>query len=232
MKENTLTPVPPPAGPHVVLGMLGGVGSGKSHVARRAAALGGGRIVDADTLAKEALAAAAADGRLAAALGEGFVQDGRADVRAIGARAFEDAAFLARLEALVHPPVQAAIQAAVEAFRATATEQLLVLDVPLLIEVGLDRRCDALWYVETPDALRAERGAARDLTLAEIHRREAHQTPLVRKRARADRVIDNSVDAEALDTQVRTGLEALGLDLRTPNHPIQAEGSRTRGPSA
>ncbi len=202
--------------------MLGGVGSGKSHVAHRTAALaGGGRVVDADGLAKEALAAAAADGRLAEALGAAYVQDGRPDVAALGARAFEDRAFLARLEQLLHPPVHAAILAALEAFAAQEDERLLVLDVPLLIEVGLDRRCDALWFVETPDEVRAARAAARGLTLEEIHRRESFQTPLERKRALADRIIDNAVEPDALDAQVRQGLAALGLaprgdEARTP----------------
>lgn len=62
VENNALTSASTPATPRVVLGMLGGVGSGKSHVARRLAALGPGRVVDADGLAHEALAAAAADG--------------------------------------------------------------------------------------------------------------------------------------------------------------------------
>ena len=232
-EERPLPPHPSPAGPRLVLGMLGGVGSGKSHVARRAAALGPGCVVDADVLAREALEAAAADGRLAATLGAAYVRDGRPDVAALGRRAFEDAGFLRALESLVHPAVHARIQEALAAFHdAEDGDPLLVLDVPLLIEVGLDRRCDALWFVETPDDLRAERGAARGLTLAEIRRREAHQTPLERKRARADRVIDNTVGADALDAQVREGLVALGLEPRTEPHPIQEDAGRTRGPSA
>ena len=218
---------PTPAAPRAVLGMLGGVGSGKSHVARRAAALAGGRVVDADALAKDALAAAAADGRLTEALGPEFVQDGRADVAALGARAFADRAFLARLEALLHPPVHEAILAALAAFAAQETDALLVLDVPLLVEVGLDRRCDALWFVETPDEVRAARAEARGLTLAEIHRRESFQTPLERKRALADRIIDNAVEPEALDAQVREGLVALGL---TPNGHEAPDGSKARAP--
>ena len=223
----------------VVLGMLGGVASGKSFVARRIAALGTGRVVDADVLAKAALAAAAADGRLAEALGETYVtEDGKPDVAALGAKAFEDRAFLAHLEQLLHPEVHAAIQAELARFHgddAADAPRLLVLDVPLLIEVGLDRRCDALWFVETSDDVRAERAAGRDLTLDEIHRRESFQTPLVRKRARADRVIDNDVGPDALDAQVREGLVALGLlateDAGTPT-PSQEGGAPRGDPSA
>lgn len=220
--------------------MLGGVGSGKSHVARRAADLAPGRVVDADVLAHAALAEAAVDGRLAEALGAQYVLDGgpdgpAPDTRALGARAFEDRAFLTRLEALVHPAVHAAITSALEAFQARGPEPLLILDVPLLIEVGLDRRCDALWYVEAPDDVRARRAAARGLTLEEIHRRESFQTPLERKRARADRVIDNGVDADRLDAQIRDGLDALGIapgGTRPDTPPSQEDGSPARDRSA
>ena len=221
-KQTVLSDEPSPPAPRVVLGMLGGVGSGKSHVARRAAALGPGRVVDADQLAKAALASAAADGRLAEALGSEYVEDGAPAVAALGARAFADRAFLAQLEQLLHPEVHEAIRIELEAFHGATGDDalpLLVLDVPLLIETGLDRRCDALWFVDTPDAVRAERGAARGLTLEEIHRRESFQTPVLRKRARADRVIDNAVGPEALDEQVRAGLAALGLAPRSDEAP-------------
>ncbi|MDA1196043.1 MAG: dephospho-CoA kinase [Planctomycetota bacterium] len=202
---------PPAAPPRRVLGLLGAVASGKSHVARRAAALAGGRVVDADALAKELLALAAADGRLEAALGAGFVQAGRPDVAALATRVFSDPQLLARLEALLHPPVRTALVAAVGQFRAAGPEPLLILDVPLLLETALDRYCDALWYVAVPDALRLERAAARGLDAETIRRREAHQTPRERKRARADLVIENDVAPEALDAQLRAGLRALGI---------------------
>ena len=100
-----------------------------------------------------------------------------------------------------------------EDHRAGEGPPLLVLDAALLIEVGLDRQCDALWYVDAPEALRAERAAARGLTLEEIRLREAFQSPAERKRARADRVIHNDVDDDALDGQVIEGLEALGVPV-------------------
>jgi len=228
VENNALTSASTPATPRVVLGMLGGVGSGKSHVARRLAALGPGRVVDADALAHEALASAAADGRLAEVLGSEFVHAGQPDVAALGARAFEDPAFLKALEALIHPAVHAAILAELARFEAETAPPVLVLDVPLLIEVGLDRHCDTLWFVETPDAVRAQRGQARGLSLEEIQRREAFQTPLERKRARADRVIHNDVEPDALDDQVRTGLTALGI----PPHQPQENGAPAREPSS
>jgi dephospho-CoA kinase len=200
------------------LGLLGGIGAGKSTVARRTADLAPGdgqpcRVVDADALAREALEAAAADGRLAKSLGPEFVRDGRPDVKGLGARAFEDPALLRRLERLVHPPVHTAIKMAIRDFRANPGPSLLVLDVPLLIEVGLDRACDALWYVETPEELRTERAGRRGLNLQQMRLREAFQSPRERKRARADRIIRNDVDLDVLDEEIIAGLVALGVAL-------------------
>lgn len=190
---------------------MGGIGAGKSYVGNRVAELGPGTVVNADVIAHEGLRQFAADGRLAAALGDEFVRDGQPDVKVLGARAFEEPALLRQLERLVHPYVHSAIKLAIEAFRSGEGPPLLVLDVPLLIEVGLDRQCDTLWYVDTPDALRAGRAAQRGLTLEQIHLREAFQSPRERKRARADVVIRNDVDAAGLDQQILDALIALGV---------------------
>ena len=94
---------------------------------------------------------------------------------------------------------------------------ILVLDVPLLIEVGLDRRCDALWFVDAPDEHRFERAEKRlGFSREEVARRESAQSPLDRKRARADLVIDNGSAPEALSAQVEEGLRALGCTVPSP----------------
>ena len=207
------TPTPSETPGRVVLGLLGGIGSGKSFVAGRIAAVAGATVIDADREAHAALAACAADGSLAEALGPEFVEDGRPQVERLGARVFEDAALLKALERLLHPHVHASIRKAVLAHRAGEGADVLVLDVPLLLETGLDRDCDVLWYVELPDALRLERAEARGISAEEIERRESFQTPRTRKRARADRLIHNDVEPEALDDQIRKGLHALGVEL-------------------
>lgn len=194
-----------------IIGLLGGICSGKSHVASRLAALGPGRVVAADELAHAALEVAAADGRLEATLGPGYVVDGKADRAALADRVFGDAPALRRLERLLHPTVHVQIKAAVEDHMRGVGPAVLVLDVPLLIEVGLDRACTELWYVDVPDAVRFERSAARGLTAAEIARRERFQSPLERKRARADRVLDNDVSPQDLDEQIRRHLADLGV---------------------
>lgn len=200
-----------------VIGILGGIAAGKSHVAARLGVLGPGRVVDADKLAHVALDACAADGRLAETFGPEVIQAGEAGAvdkpnrRALAEIVFRNPGKLRRLERLIHPPVHTAIRMTIEDHRSGEGPRVLILDVPLLIEVGLDRRCDALWYVDIPDAVRFERARARGLDIEDIQRRTAFQSPLERKRARADLVIDNSVDADALDGQIVQGLIRLGV---------------------
>ena len=199
-----------------VIGLLGGIGSGKSYVARRTATLGPGVVLNADALAHEALHLYAADGHLAESVGEEYVQDGKPLIKELGKRAFEDPALLRRLERLIHPYVLCAIREAIDDHRSGEGPPLLVLEVALLVEVGLDRGCDALWYIEVPDDLRAERAGQRGLTLDQIRLREAFQSPKERKRARADKIIRNDVSDAALDEQISEGLRELGVHPRIP----------------
>jgi len=212
-----------------VIGLLGGIGAGKSYVATRAAVLAPGRVVDADVLAHEALRLHAADGSLAESVGEAFVRDGQPRVQALGQRAFEDPALLRRLERLLHPHCLCGIREAVERHRSGDGLPLLILDAALLIEVGLDRSCDALWFIEVPEDLRVVRAAKRGMSLAQIRLREAFQSPRERKRARADRIIRNDVSDEALDQQIVQGLRDLGVHPRIPAAAPQEAVDRPAG---
>ncbi len=201
----------------LVIGLLGGIGAGKTHVADRLRELGPGQIVDADTLAHRALDNCARDGRVAEALGPQYVnEDGTADRAALAKDVFESPALLRSLERMVHPQVLVWVQEAIRTHRGREGQPVLILDIPLLIEVGLDRRCDALWYIEVPEPLRLERAGERGLTPAEVRRRELSQSPLSRKRKRAHLIINNDVDEAELDRQIREGLESLGALAGSP----------------
>jgi dephospho-CoA kinase len=207
--------VPFPA-PRLILGLLGGIGSGKSTVAAAILRHADARVVDADALAKVALEECARDGRLVSALGQGALRpDGTPDRRAIAAKVFRDSRALRDLERLTHPFVLAQIDEAVEDHRSGSGPSLLVLDVPLLLETGLERRCDALWFVEVPDAERFARAEKRlGLSPDDVRAREEAQSPLDRKKARSDLVIDNAGPPAAAEAQVVAGLEALRVRLR------------------
>ncbi len=195
--------------------MLGGIGAGKSYVGRRIAALTQGTLADADALAHEALDACARDGRLDEALGKGYAtKAGTADREALAARVFADPELLKKLEDLVHPLVFALLEDLIQNHRRGDGPAVLVLDAPLLLEVGLDSRCDALWFVDVPEALRKERTGRRGLSWEETKLREASQRPLEQKRQRATWVIRNDVEDALLDKQIREGLDAIGV--RTP----------------
>lgn len=194
-----------------IIGLLGGIGSGKSTVCEAVARRTKATVVDADAFAREALDVCARDGRLADALGSWAVHADRTPNRkAIAAKAFDQASVLRALERLTHPAVTARIEDAIEDHRMGKGPALLLLDVPLLVEVGLDRRCDALWFVDAPDEVRYARARARlKLTPDDVRKREAAQTSLDRKRARADVVLDNGGALDALDAQVDAALQAL-----------------------
>jgi dephospho-CoA kinase len=202
--------------PRLILGLLGGIASGKSTVAAAIVRWADARVVDADALARVALDECAKDGRLQAVLGpKALLPDGTPDRRAIAAKVFKDSRALRDLERVTHPFVHAQIDDAVEEHRSGRGPSLLVLDVPLLLETGLERRCDALWFVEVPDADRFARAEKRlGLSPDDVRAREEAQSPLDRKKARSDLVIRNDGDPESTEAQVKKGLEGLGISLR------------------
>ncbi|MBX3141103.1 MAG: dephospho-CoA kinase [Trueperaceae bacterium] len=175
------------------VGLTGNIGTGKSSVARLLARYGA-VVIDADALARQATEDPAVLARVAAELGEDLVRDGRLDRAATAARVFGDERARAVLNGLVHPWV-AARRTELEAESAARepTPRVVVHDVPLLYEVGLDRDVDAVVVVTAPLASRVARLAARSgMGEDEVLARDAAQLPLAEKVARADYVVDNS----------------------------------------
>jgi dephospho-CoA kinase len=199
-----------------VFGVLGGIASGKSAVAR---ALAGpqGRVLDADRSAHEVLASDEGRARVLARWGPGVLApDGRPDRARIAERVFDRPAELAWLEGWIHPAVRVRMHAELEAARAAGVPRV-ALDVPLLLENdaahGLVARCDALVFVDAPAALREERARrSRGWAAGELARREALQLPLATKRARAQHVIENNGSLADLEAAV-----ARLLASRTPS---------------
>jgi dephospho-CoA kinase len=165
-------------------------------------------VCHSDDLARGALADPAIRDELVRWWGAGIVDpSGAIDRRAVALRVFADPAERKRLESLVHPWIEAARRRMFAA--APAGTRALVIDAPLLLEVGLDRECDAVIFVESPRADRLRRLAeTRGWDSAELDRREAAQWPLDRKRAAAHHVVINAGDLPALRSEVHKALEA------------------------
>ncbi len=185
------------------MGLTGNIGSGKSSVARLLASHGA-LVIDADQLAREATNDQAVLRAIAARLGSELVVDGQLDRAATAALVFADAAALTELNAVVHPWVgERREQLEEEALRSENPPAVIVHDVPLLYEAGLDDEVDVVVVVTAPLEARVERVVARSgLSAAEVRARDATQLSLEAKAARADYVIDNSGDEAALEEQV------------------------------
>jgi dephospho-CoA kinase len=186
-----------------IIGLTGGVASGKSEVARRFAALGI-EIADADLAAREAVAAGSEGlAEVAATFGRGvLLPDGGLNRAAMRGIVFDDVQARRRLEAIVHPRVRMQLRAQCEA----ASSAYAVADIPLLTEGGgraaypwLDR----ILVVDVPEAVQADRVMARDRVDAELARRMiAAQATRAQRLAIADDVIVNAGPLDALDGHV------------------------------
>ncbi len=188
----------------LVVGLTGGIGSGKS-VAAGLFAAQGAAVVDTDVIAHElAGAQGAALPAIRAAFGAGSVAaDGGLDRAAMRELVFGDASARARLEAILHPLIRA------EADRRTAAAlasgaPYVVLVVPLLLESGNYRqRVARIAVVDCAPETQAARAMARSgLTYAEVQRIMAAQASREARRAAADDLIDNEGDLPALRNQV------------------------------
>jgi dephospho-CoA kinase len=188
-------------GPRWVLALTGGIGSGKSAVAERLAALGAG-VVDTDRVAHALTApGGAAMPALAAAFGPEIVQaDGAMDRAAMRARVFADPQARQQLEAILHPM----IRAQTEAELATCPGDYLVLVVPLLVETGTYLPlADRVLVVDCPVETQRQRVHARNgLPEAQIDAILASQASREARLTHADDIIDNSGDFAALGLQV------------------------------
>lgn len=187
------------------LGVTGGIGSGKSAVCRFLEDLGA-RVVYADALAKRLMHE---DADLRAGIIEAFGAvsydaAGALDRAHLAARVFGDEAEVARLNALVHPRVRAAMLRLIDEARADGVG-LLVYEAALLFETGADRLLDAVAVVDAPVETRIARAVARDGVPREaVLARMQHQLPPSALRRRADFVIENDGDLATLRVQVET----------------------------
>src|SRR5262245_38500400 len=196
-----------------VIGLIGGIGSGKSQVARVFAEEAGARIISGDALGHEALRQPEIRDQVVRRWGASILDaNGEVDRRKLGGIVFADATELTALEALVHPWIKRRIGEEVEAYRKDASVPLIVLDAAILLEAGWNGVCDALVFVDVPRDIRMNRIARhRGWSAEEVEARESAQLPLSEKAGRADGSLDNSGTIEDLRREVRSLLDRWGI---------------------
>ena len=186
---------------HYIIGLTGGIGSGKSTVADLFVARGV-QLVDTDQLAHELTAAhGLAMPPLIAAFGDEIADaQGALDRRLMRQRIFSDPAAKQQLEAILHPMIR---QQASERCLA-ATSPYVILAVPLLIESGdYQSRCDRIAVVDCPESLQIERVMQRSgLTREEVLRIMQNQATRASRLAAADDVIENAGERQTLSAQI------------------------------
>jgi dephospho-CoA kinase len=187
-----------------VIGLSGGIGSGKSFVADRFRELGC-LVIDSDQQVRTAYDDPQVRGILKEWWGDSvFRPNGEIDRSAVAVRIFGNQKDRDRLEGLLHPIVNQARERAMA--EATNNPQIVafVWDTPLLFESGLNRQCDAVVFVDTPQDLRMRRlRENRGWDAAEVAAREKLQWPLDKKREIADYIVVNTADADSIRSQVR-----------------------------
>ena len=186
-----------------VIGLVGGIGSGKSRVSAVLTRLGG-YLIDADELGHQALRQPEILRQVVGRWGNGLLDEqGQIVRRRLGAIVFRDRAERQALEAIVHPWIGPAIQAEVARAENDPEVPFIVLDAAVMLEAGWNGVCDKLVFVDAPREVRLERlRRQRGWTAEEVEAREAAQMPLTAKAAQADHRLDNSGSLEQLDRQI------------------------------
>lgn len=193
-----------------LIGLTGGIGSGKSTVAQLMQQQGW-RVVDADRIARDVVEPGQpALTELSAAFGEDILNaDGSLNRGLLASRAFASREKTDVLNSITHPRIQEETQARFAAAR-TAGEEFVVYDMPLLVDNGLNKDMDATVVVDVQADERVRRLVEfRGLDEEDARRRIAAQIPDEVRLAAADYVIDNNGPLEALDEQVEEVVEKL-----------------------
>ena len=203
--------------PFLLVGLTGGIATGKSTVAKMLRELGC-VIIDADVLAREVVEPGEpAYEDIVAEFGSDVTQaDGSLDRKRLGAIVFADAARRKRLEAMTHPRIRERFARRLQELTEQGFAGLVFFDAAVMIESGNYRNMDRLVVVATDEATQRERLQGRDgIGADEAARRMASQMPVTEKAKLADHVIDNAGDRTATERQVRRVHEALLAELRT-----------------
>lgn len=198
----------------MIVGITGGMGSGKSSFARELEELGAKRI-DADRIGHQVIERPEILRDLLAAFGEDMINPaGKLNRRELGRRAFADEVSCTRLNQIVHPPLEKELKVQIDRARNRGRENVVVVDAALIFEWGDLQRFDLIVVVDAKEEVRIERLTRGGMiSEAEVRRRMACQMPVGEKTARANWVVDNNGSLQDL----RRAAENLWPRLRDPD---------------
>jgi dephospho-CoA kinase len=190
----------------LVVALTGGIGAGKSLVAQYFSELGA-RVVDADQLARIAIERGSAGfDEVVTRFGESILRNGDIDRKALGEIVFKDKSAKAALEAIIHPKVR---ELFFEVVQDLAADEILIYEIPLLVETGAAPNFDQIITVEADLELRKSRLLKRGMFISEIESRLAAQASPAEREAVATHVIENSGDEDQLLRKVENLWEEL-----------------------
>ena len=204
-----------------IIGILGGIGSGKSTVAAEFAKLGC-KVIDADKIAHKLLEELTVKEKVVGLFGQAILDSaGKIDREKLGEVVFIDARTpvlpcesknggyastgtdkLPSLNEIIHPLVLQRAEEFIEQYNRQQQVKAIVLDMPLLVEVGWDKRCDRLIFVDCEQKLRLDRAQKMGFDKNQVKIRENFQISLDNKANIADNTINNNSDFSALARQV------------------------------
>lgn len=191
-----------------VIGLVGGIGAGKSTVAEGLSRSLSVLVLDADRSGHRALRDPVIREQLVARFGAGILSEGGEIDRRVLARVVfgdspEQRSQRKVLEGIVQPWIRRDLLGLLNEAGTRGGLDVVLLDAPVLLESGWDSLCDAIAYIDVPKEQRVERVRGRGWSAEELERREASQMPLDEKRQRSDVILDNSGDPAVAVEQLR-----------------------------
>lgn len=189
-----------------VIGIVGGIGSGKSAIANALSRHFRCARLDADQIGHRVLHQPEIVRRLKEEFGEGIIDPlGHVMRSELARRVFgpglEQQKARKLLESIVHPPIRLQLIDQMDQVQRSEDFDLVILDAALLFESGWSNDCDAVIFLDVPVEVRRERVKPRGWSAADLSSREASQMPLEEKMKRSDLILDNNRDLEAVTAE-------------------------------
>lgn len=198
----------------LIIGLAGGIASGKSYVAACFEQLGAA-LVNADKVGHEVLDQSDVQSLLVSRWGSDLVKDNKVDRRRLAEIVFRsdgDEQQLVELEEITHPRIRQRIESQIEKLRSSRRVPAVVLDAPVMFRAGWDDICNHVVFVDTPLQIRKQRAGSRGWDEGELERRESRQVAVEEKRKRSTCVVDNS----GSERQTRDQVEVLWRKWELP----------------